>query len=225
MFEFYYTDNKKQDKQFIRQCYDVKKQLNILSFHTLFSVHYDYNYSSTCENHNFWECVYVINGDITSTIDEKIYTLTTDDIIFLKPFALHNLKIDSQNGADILIFSFTESSNFMLFFENKLFKLSPFQRNILNSMLDFLHSNYVEKRKYSNPTLKNYLDCFSISETFSHTLSSYIQLLFLQLYEQPNQLILSNSTTPKERGSLTGYPKIVAPLFCWIALFSVLVKF
>lgn len=187
----HHIDNR---KPFIHQSYDVKKTLNISSFHTFCQVHYDYKYSFIGERHNFWECVYVISGNAIATSDDKIYNLTSNDIIFHKPLEFHNLQIDDTNGSDILIFSFTDDSEFMNYFNNKVFKLSSFQVNTISCMLEFLHSIYIPKRKYMNPTLKNFLDCLSTSETLLYSASLYIELLFLQLYEQPNLLVLSNST-------------------------------
>lgn len=182
------------NKPFIHQNYDVKKFLNISIFHTFCRVHYDYKYSFIGESHNFWECVYVINGNVSAISDDKIYNLTANDMIFHKPLEFHNLQIEDTNGSDILIFSFTDDSEFMNYFNNKVFKLSSFQVNTITCMLEFLDSIYAPKRKYINPTLKNYLDCLSMSETFLYSASLYVELLFLQLYEQPNLLVLSNST-------------------------------
>lgn len=197
MYDFSQVYDPETGEQLIRKGYEVREQLHISTIHTLFDVHYDYNYSFVGDSHNFWECVYVINGTISETSNDKIYTLSTNEMIFHKPFEFHNLQVDSPDGADVLIFSFTENSEFMHYFENKVFKLSKEQEHTVKLLLNFLHNNYIEKQKYDNPTLKYYVDCFDQSITFSQIVVMYIQLLFLQLYDNSNLLVLSNSSTPE----------------------------
>lgn len=197
MYDFSQIYDPKTGKQLIRKGYDIREQLHISTIHTLFDVHYDYNYSFVGESHNFWECVYVINGSIAETSNDKIYKLSTNEMIFHKPFEFHNLQVDSPGGADVLIFSFTENSEFMRYFENKVFKLTEQQEHTINLLLQYLHSNHTEKQIFNNPTLKYYIDCFDQSVTFSQTVVMYIQLLFLQLYDNASLLVLSNSSSPE----------------------------
>ena len=197
MYDFSQTYDPKTGEQKIRKGHEIHEQLHISAIHTLFDVHYDQNYSFIGESHNFWECVYVINGTIFETSKDKIYKLSANEMIFHKPFEFHNLKVDSPGGADIFIFSFTENSEFMKYFEKKVFKLTPEQTSTIDLLLEYLHNNYIQKQIYDNPTLKNYTDCFDDSVTFSQTAVMYIQLLFLQLYDNASLLVLSNSSTPE----------------------------
>jgi len=197
MYDFSQIYDPQTGEELIRKGYEIKEQLHISTVHTLFDVHYDCNFSFVGDSHNFWECVYVINGTISETANDKIYSLSTGEMIFHKPFEFHNLQVDNPGGADVLTFSFTENSKFMKYFENKVFKLSEEQEHTMSLLLDFLHSNYIKNQTYINPTLNSYIDCFDNSVTFSQTAIMYIQLLFLQLYDNTNSLVLSSSTSPE----------------------------
>ena len=197
MYEFYFNNTKSPNTKQIRKCYEIKRPVCISTLHTIFEAHYDSKYSFVGESHNFWECVYVIRGNVSVTSNDKIYNLSDNEMIFHKPFEFHNLNFDSSAGADIFIFSFTDTGEFIQYFKNKVFKLSDEQKNTVNSLLLFMNKKYSEKCKKDVPVLKNFAECFNDSSTFQGIVISYIELLFMQLYDDANLLVLSNSTDPK----------------------------
>ena len=44
--------------------YYLKNQIEITAFYSLFEKHLPSDWNFEGESHNFWECVYVIKGDI-----------------------------------------------------------------------------------------------------------------------------------------------------------------
>ena len=85
----------------------VQNQLTIDCFYSFFEVHRDFGFHFPGETHDFWECVYVLNGSIVVSADDRVYTLNPGEIIFHKPMELHKYYVDSASGADLLIFSFS----------------------------------------------------------------------------------------------------------------------
>lgn len=196
MYEFIFAQNDKTNKKFIRKSYEVKRHLNITALHTLFEAVYDSGYSFVGESHNFWECVYITDGNATVTSNDKIYHLEANDMIFHKPFEFHNLQIENSENARVFIFSFTESGEFMKYFENKVFKLSKMQKSTVEMLNEYLNSKYSQINSAKESTVKNYMECYNSFSAFSNTVISYIELLFLQLRDNAGLLVLSNVTSP-----------------------------
>ncbi len=164
------------------QPYKIKEQINITEMYSLFTFHYDNGYSFKGETHNFWECVYVINGQITVSGDERVYTLSSGEIIFHKPLELHKFNVENESGTDLLIFSFSCEGVMSDFLKNKVFHLSTEQISAVKSMLDYIHI----QNKKNSLTLDNtnvFLTNFKTSKTYSQMISTYICQLFLLLYE------------------------------------------
>ena len=97
--------------QHIWEPYPIQEQIHISDMYTLFQLHYDNDYAFFGETHNFWECLYVIKGRVCVSANERIYYLENGEIIFHKPMELHKFTIESPEGADLLIFSYSAEGN------------------------------------------------------------------------------------------------------------------
>lgn len=75
------------------------------------------------EMHDFWEVVSVLDGSVTATADDRVYTLTAGQVLFHKPLEFHRLWSTNDTSPHIIIFSFDAVGEGMRFFENKLFTL------------------------------------------------------------------------------------------------------
>lgn len=162
--------------------YPIREQIRITDMHSFFEVHYDKGYEFPGETHNFWECVYIMEGEVCVSGDERVYNLTRGSIIFHKPLELHKFIVNGTGGADLLIFSFTAEGPMMSSLEEKVFELSDSQRSIVSSMLAFVHA-----RVESSPTPPTgfyaYLEPFHALPTYSQMLALYLQQLMLSLIE------------------------------------------
>ena len=99
----------KKDNMFIKKLIKKEKNVNLLSITGIYSFFVakktpEFYFDGEC--HSPWEAVYVIDGSVGVTSDDKIYTLSKGDIIFHKPMEFH--KIWSANGTNscVLICSF-----------------------------------------------------------------------------------------------------------------------
>lgn len=162
--------------------YPVREQIRITDMHSFFEAHYDKGYEFPGEAHNFWECVYIMKGEVCVSGDERVYNLTRGTIIFHKPLELHKFTINGSGGADLLIFSFTAEGPMMASLEEKVFELSDSQRTIVASMLAFVHTRI--ERESAPPTgFYAYLEPFQTLPTYSQMLALYLQQLMLSLIE------------------------------------------
>lgn len=166
---------------------NVKNPIIIDKFYSFFEVHYDMGFHFSGETHNFWECVYVQQGAICVTADERIYTLKSGDIIFHKPMELHKFYVDAKSGATLLIFSFSLDGELAHTLENKVFSLSENQQQLVHSMLDYIHEKLEPYPFPKNSPLEHrYLLPFRDIPTYSQMVTTYIYQLFLSLIGDGN---------------------------------------
>lgn len=154
----------------------VIPKIKIKSFVSAFEATYRGGFDFKGENHNFWEFVYVIDGIICVTADDRVHTLKTGDIIFHKPMEFHKLKTINQKNATLLIMSFYLEGDSVDYFENAVFSLNRDSQDKIEQIVTFLRKNKPEEHKNNYLfTLKN--DPVLIQETANYTELFLISLL------------------------------------------------
>lgn len=164
--------------------YAIDEVIKINEMFSFFKFHYDSSFKYIGESHNFWECVYVVNGSICVSADERIYNLSEGEMIFHKPLEFHKFHITEDSGATLLVFSFSAQGRLCSYFENKVFSLSRNQLEIIRAL-----SEYAEKfATDDNETYKMYLHAFENVEVYSQNIVNFIYSLFISLFENGNIL-------------------------------------
>lgn len=163
--------------------YSIKEQIRITDMYSFFEVHYDNGYAFPGESHNFWECLYVMNGEVCVSGDERVYNLSQGSIIFHKPLELHKFIVNGNNGADLLIFSFTAEGPLTTYLRDKVFELSDFQKEIVAALLSYIHAKTASLSSEEN-FCAHALTPFHALPTYSQMLSSYLQQLMLSLADE-----------------------------------------
>ncbi len=162
--------------------YQINRCINISEIFSMFETHYDKGFEFLGETHNFWECLYVIDGEVCVSGDERIYNLCKGDIIFHRPMELHKFHVECENGVDIFVFSFFADGDIIGFFERKVFKLLDYQQEVVGNLLSYARDCY-KNLQVSDTGYRMYMECFNHSKTYSHMIETYITQLFLLLYD------------------------------------------
>ncbi len=207
--------------------YPIKEQIHISDMYTFFQIHYDSDYAFFGETHNFWECLYVIKGKVCVSADERIYYLEDGEIIFHKPMELHKFTIESPEGADLLIFSYSADGVLTNWLKNKVFKLSGTQKNIITSLLTYMHEQAAAIPM--DPIFSRYLDPFRHIPNYSQMVAVHLYQLFLSLAS--DGCVSTASSTPEAivfrkainylNNNLTGQPTVSETArFCNVSLAS-----
>ena len=160
--------------------YMINNTLEIPIIHSFFEEHVYKGYYFPGEKHDFWECVFVLKGEIYATGDGQVYCLTEDDIIFHKPLEFHKLSA-TNTEADILIFTFTSEKNFMDYFKNKVFHLLAEQKNIILELLAFARTQNQNFNFNDYPKEFRYLEKNKDDAVYMQTVTAYIKLLLFSL--------------------------------------------
>lgn len=164
------------------QSYKINRFIDINLMYSLFEKHYGKGYRFKGEMHNFWECVYVVSGNVTVTADSRVHRLEAGDIIFHKPLEMHKFFTENINGVTLFIFSFSAKGDFEKITSNKVFRLENEQRQTVNSMIS-CYKEAVNKISLS-PDLSEYNGVLSLFETdpvFSQRTADYISAIVLSL--------------------------------------------
>lgn len=161
------------------ESYKIKKQIEITEIFTLFEYRFDSGYSFPGEMHDFWECLYVMNGCAIVSGDERVYNLNAGDIIFHKPLEFHKLNVESDESAEILLFTFSAVGELTEFIKEKVFKLSVSQKNIMSDFIKYLRKNKGDTKVKRKEDL--YLPPLKSNPLYSQWVSVYIEQIILSL--------------------------------------------
>ncbi len=116
----------------------------------------DKNFVFSGESHNFWEAVFVSEGEITAIADEQIYKLKQGMLLFHKPMEFHRLIADGKISSHLKIISFTAEGELMRNFENRCFNLSLSEQDAFSEITD-----YFIKAKFAYSNSPNNFDYIS----------------------------------------------------------------
>jgi len=104
----------------------------------LFSLHYfpfATGYVFSGERHNFWEMVYIDQGEVEIGAGEAVHQLRQGQLIFHQPNEFHSIWANYAGGTGIFVVSFACVSPAMRAFGGKQFTLSAPQRRLLSRMI------------------------------------------------------------------------------------------
>lgn len=169
--------------------YEVKEQVKIERLYSLFKRHYDKGHHFLGEMHDFWEVVYVIDGEVLISADENIHNFKSGDIIFHKPLELHKFNVVGENGATLLVFSFAMSGELCKKMERRAFHLGKYERSIIKSFLEYLDIAQAKYPEAENDiTYSDFHSIYSRDNIFLQTVSLYISNIILSLASGANTL-------------------------------------
>ena len=112
----------------------VKSTVIISKLYSVFEDYFNTGHCFAGEAHEFWECVYVVDGEISVSADGRVYRLEQGDIIFHKPWEFHCFTVESPSGARLRIFSFRAQGAGMARMAQCVCHLHKCERNILDTM-------------------------------------------------------------------------------------------
>ena len=162
--------------------FPVTNSLKIDNLFCLFKLKCRSGYTFNGELHNFWECVYVIDGNICVSSDENVYNLSKGDIVFHKPQEFHKFHIEEGCHATLFDFSFSFEGNLAEKIAGLVCSLNEKQLQLMNMFIDFFDEECEKNPKSKNPIYTyNVLPVFKNDELYLQTAKFYILQLILSL--------------------------------------------
>lgn len=169
--------------------YNVTEPIKIEKLHSLFKKYYEKGFNFAGETHDFWEILYVIDGEVIVSADENVYNFKSGDIIFHKPLELHKFSVIGEEGATLLIFSFSMHGEFCKNAEHHALHIDKYGRYIVNSFIEFLDEEVKKKPEIeSKQSFTDVLPYFADDKPFLQTVAVYIYRIVLSLTANKNAL-------------------------------------
>ena len=166
--------------------------ISIEKFYTFFHMNLPENLFSGNEHYDFWELVYVIDGELNTTAGSSIYNLKKNSLILYEPSEFHTLSVDSGKNAEIFILSFALSGSAV----NKLkilpFVLSKPLHDAMKNIIDFCQSNSSIKQTENYYTSHHHE--FLSNPLFLPKICTLTEFLLLSLCDATPQKISTTNT-------------------------------
>ena len=113
-----------------------EKTINVEKIITIFYMEFSKDFHYDGESHDFWEMVYIDKGEMICTADKNRFVLKSGEMTFHKPNEFHNLTGNDDVAPNVSIITFECRSRAMKFFEGKIFKLDPEEKNLLSMLFE-----------------------------------------------------------------------------------------
>lgn len=75
------------------------------------------------EMHDFWEIVYILEGEVNATADDRVYDLKQGQMIFHRPMEFHRIWSAGGTAPHLLILSFDATGEGMAAFERQIMRM------------------------------------------------------------------------------------------------------
>ncbi len=105
------------------------------------------DFSFSGESHDFWEIVFVRDGKLEVTEDEKVYWLSGGDIVFHAPMEFHRLKSGANTLPKVINLSFKAGGTVPDELSSGVFKLDVVEKK------EFVQVFQLAKELFDNPDL------------------------------------------------------------------------
>lgn len=149
-----------------------KKQISVDGVYGLIVAQKKPDFHFEGESHSFWELVYVKEGKVGVSADERIYSLSSGDVIFHKPMEFHRIWSAENSSPKLNILTFEASGERMKELENLTVKLDDASTILLERCVDLGRKAFTYNRgmvaidiadKRLSQEYCNYLEVFMLS--------------------------------------------------------------
>lgn len=121
---------------FLFKTQPIKQDIKISGFNSIYYFEFSKNFSHAPEKHNFWEMVYVDNGEILAITNGVGLSLTQGQVIFHEPNEIHAHISNNKVANNMLVISFSSKSEGMKYFRKKTFTLDKSAKVLLSLFIE-----------------------------------------------------------------------------------------
>jgi len=171
--------------------YRFSDSLGVECLMSAFEARYDPNFNFTGEYHDFWEAVYIISSKAGVSADDKIYSLSKNDIIFHKPMEFHRIWAIEGKPVHAFIFSFRLSGTLADKLKNKVIRLNESQTDSIKELMDAFAENAANGADMPDRAYDRLLHNWRDDEPMNMIIKCRIELLLLD--------IIKSEISPKEQ--------------------------
>ena len=122
--------------------YHIPRVLSVYSINTAFCSHKDKDYYFAGEMHNFWEMIYIKNGNTFIAKNDKIYHLNEGEMAVHPPMEFHRI-MSGGTEFEIIVISFSSDSDVLYRLTNKVIALNSESSDEISQILKEIKSSFV----------------------------------------------------------------------------------
>lgn len=145
------------------------------------------------ESHDFWECVFVRNGTVTATADERVYQLTPGKLLLHKPMEFHRIWAEENCAPWVTNISFEAHGELTQKLSKRCFDLQPDQQERLFAVVSAFRQAQHAFEKGDN----------HLYRTYSNITSSLLEAFLIDLAEN------TKDNTPSKLPNDERYSQII----------------
>lgn len=145
------------------------------------------------ESHDFWECVFVRNGTVTATADERVYQLTPGKLLLHKPMEFHRIWAEENCAPWVTNISFEAHGELTQKLSNRCFDLQTDQQERLFAVVSAFRQAQHAFEKGDN----------HLYRTYSNITSSLLEAFLIDLAEN------TKDNTPSKSPNDERYSQII----------------
>ena len=175
------------------QLLEVEKPIDIKGMYTFFYLEHGRKFCSVGERHNFWELVYVDNGELSIVTENAGYILAQGSVMLHKPMEYHAHASTNDVPHNMVVTTFETNSSKMEFFKDKIFTLSSKQKKILSAFLDEAKKSFNEN-EYSGE-----IEQFSGDNVSYQLAIAHLEHLLIDIMREDNSSDIENSRSLEAR--------------------------
>ncbi len=103
----------------------------ICGFYTVFNNYWKKDFSFAGEQHNCWELVFIENGQMEITEDDRVYVLQSGDMILHAPMEFHKIRSTGHSSSHLFVLSFVTKGAVPSILTDGVFHLSGPEQDVL----------------------------------------------------------------------------------------------
>ena len=175
----------------------IKNEFTVTGFYSIYYFEFTKDFTHVPESHDFWEMVYVDNGEIIAVTDGVSTHLSQGQVIFHEPNDMHAHISDQKVPNNMLVISFSVEGEAMEYFKKKIFTLDSTEKTLLSLFIKEAQKTLGKFRsfqeKHDSPDFSN--------APFGATqlLSCYLTEFLIKLYRAENPDFTRISTQEENR--------------------------
>lgn len=170
--------------------YKLNTIFNITEFYSAFTrrIYKDYRFSG--EIHNFWEMVYVTEGNVIVSADNDVVKLKSGSVIFHKPLEFHSLSSVGDEPATVMVITFMATGEFIKKFENRIIELTDEQIEDAKKITKFFPSPI----DHDSNSIVNLLQTIEKKPALGQKFKNLVELFIISLENEPSAKTTSVSS-------------------------------
>lgn len=157
-----------------------KRSISIDGLYSMFEAKREPEFYFSGESHSAWEMVYICDGSVGITADEKVYKLQSGDVIFHHPMQFHKIWSEDGQSPHTFITSFYLDGELSYKLKNGVFRLNDVQTGIIQAAINALRTHF--GTELSGTGEINYAEKFRKKEDMLlQLIMNYLEVLFCDL--------------------------------------------